>query len=53
MLFFLTTKSKQRENLFKWVGPISSMEIRFFKNAFREDLTINSLEDAKKSLLLQ
>lgn len=45
---FLTTKSKQRENLFKWVGPISSMEIRFFKNAFREDLTINSLEDAKK-----
>lgn len=45
---FLTTKSKNREHLFKWVGPIASMKIRFFKNHSRTDLEINSLEDAKK-----
>jgi len=45
---FLTTRSKQRENLFKWVGPISSMKLVFFKNAYRDDLVINSMEDAKK-----
>ena len=45
---FLTTKSQKRENLFKWVGPITSMKITFFKNAQRKDLKINSLEDAKK-----
>lgn len=44
---FLTTKSKKREPLFKWVGPISSMKIAFFKNSFRTDLNINSIEDAK------
>ncbi|MEA3512254.1 MAG: transporter substrate-binding domain-containing protein [Campylobacterota bacterium] len=45
---FLTTRSQKREELFKWVGPISSMKLVFFKNAFRKDLQINSLEDAKK-----
>lgn len=45
---FLTTRSKKREELFKWVGPISSMKLVFFKNAHRNDLKINSLEDAKK-----
>lgn len=44
---FLTTRSKKREDLFKWVGPISSMKLVFFKNASREDLEINSFEDAK------
>lgn len=45
---FLTTKSKERENLFKWLGPISSVKIRFFKNASRKDLDIKTLDDAKK-----
>lgn len=45
---FLTTRSKERENLFKWVGPITSMKVRFFKNASRTDLDIRSLEDARK-----
>ncbi|WP_164971034.1 substrate-binding periplasmic protein [Halarcobacter mediterraneus] len=45
---FLTTKSKHRENFFKWVGPVNSMKIKFFKNASRKDLSINSIEDAKK-----
>lgn len=45
---FLTTRSKEREALFKWVGPVSSMKILFFKNANRKDLDIGSLEDAKK-----
>lgn len=45
---FLTTRSKKREKLFKWVGPVSSMKLVFFKNANRKDIIINSLEDAKK-----
>jgi len=45
---FLTTRSQKRENLFKWVGPISSMKLVFFKKSSRTDLNINSLEDAKK-----
>jgi len=45
---FLTTRSKEREALFKWVGPISSMKLIFFKNANRKDLDIRSFEDAKK-----
>lgn len=45
---FLTTRSKKREDLFKWVGPISSMKLVFFKNAHRDDLDIKTLDDAKK-----
>ena len=45
---FLTTRSKQRENLFKWVGPVASMKLVFFKNVYRKDLKINSMDDAKK-----
>ena len=45
---FLTTRSKKREELFKWVGPISSMRLVFFKNKNRKDLNINSLDDARK-----
>lgn len=45
---FLTTRSKKREHLFKWVGPVSSVKLVFFKNKKRDDLHINTLEDAKK-----
>ncbi|MGB5868284.1 MAG: ABC transporter substrate-binding protein [Arcobacteraceae bacterium] len=45
---FLTTRSQQRENLFRWVGPISSMKLVFFKNKKRDDLKIKTLDDAKK-----
>ncbi|WP_164970039.1 ABC transporter substrate-binding protein [Arcobacter sp. CECT 8983] len=45
---FLTSKSKEREKLFKWIGPIASIKVRFFKNASRKDLDIKTLEDAKK-----
>jgi len=45
---FLTTRSKKREELFKWVGPISSMKLVFFKNKFRDDIVVKTLNDAKK-----
>jgi polar amino acid transport system substrate-binding protein len=45
---FLTTKSEERDKHFKWVGPISSMKLVFFKNKQRKDLNILSLDDAKK-----
>jgi polar amino acid transport system substrate-binding protein len=45
---FLTTRSEKREDLFKWVGPVSSMKLVFFKNAKRDDIKIKTLDDAKK-----
>lgn len=43
---FLTTKTKKREKLFKWVGPIANVDIVFFKNKKR-NISIKTIEDAK------
>jgi polar amino acid transport system substrate-binding protein len=40
-------RNEERENSFKWVGPISPREIWLFKLASREDILLRSLEDAK------
>lgn len=46
-ILFTTTRTKKRENLFKWVGPI--FEIDFNVYALRENnIHINSLADLKK-----
>ncbi len=44
---FSTTKTPQRESLFKWVGPIvSSYDIFYAKNG--SNITITSLDDARR-----
>lgn len=40
-------RSEDRENLFKWVGPISPREVWLFKMANRADIVLRSLDDAK------
>ncbi len=40
-------RSEERENLFKWIGPIGPREIWLFRLASREDIVLRSLEDAK------
>ena len=45
---YSTARTAERENLFKWVGPIASNDFTFYgKNGTR--LNINSLEAAKKA----
>jgi polar amino acid transport system substrate-binding protein len=47
VVLYSTARTDERENLFKWVGPIASFEYMLYaKNA--SDLQINSLEAAKK-----
>ncbi len=48
VMLFSMTKSKARENMFKWVGPIASRTIWLWKLKKRKDIVIKSIEDAKK-----
>ncbi|MDM8540110.1 ABC transporter substrate-binding protein [Desulfococcaceae bacterium HSG9] len=50
VVLFSTTRTKQRENMFKWVGPI--VEKRFSFHARKgSTIKINNLKDAKKYLI--
>lgn len=46
-VLFSMVRNEKRENIFKWVGPISSDKMVFFAKK-GSDLTINSIDDAKK-----
>jgi len=48
---FSTTRTKERENLFKWVGPIAENNSYFFKKK-GNPLEVKTLEDAKKVNLI-
>ncbi len=48
VMLFSTTRSEEREKLFKWVGPIASRTIWFWKLKNRDDITIGSIDDAKQ-----
>lgn len=47
VLLFTTTRTPEREDLFKWVGPIYPREQWVFKLKERTNIQIDSLEDAK------
>ena len=44
---FSTMKNKEREDKFKWVGPIGTLKIALYRNDF-DNFGITSLEQAKK-----
>lgn len=46
-VLFVTTRTKERENLFKWVGPITDTSIVLIAKK-GDDIHINSLEEIKK-----
>lgn len=48
VMLFSTTRSEEREKLFKWVGPIASRTIWFWKLKKRKDINVSSLDDAKQ-----
>jgi len=47
-LIYTITRNQERKKLFKWVGPIASRTIIFYKLKERHDIKVNSLEDIKK-----
>jgi len=48
VLLFSMTRSEEREKRFKWVGPIASRTIWFWKLKSRTDINAASLETIKK-----
>ena len=48
VMLFSTTRSEEREKLFKWVGPIASRTIWFWKLKKRKNIRVSSLDDAKQ-----
>ncbi|WP_020405440.1 substrate-binding periplasmic protein [Hahella ganghwensis] len=44
---FTLARTKEREPLFYWVGPIASREIYLWKLKSRDEINVNSLEDVK------
>jgi polar amino acid transport system substrate-binding protein len=48
VLIYSIGRSKKRENMFKWVDIIAPYDIFLFKLKSRGDVTVNSLDDAKK-----
>lgn len=45
---FATCRTRERENLFKWVGPLNNTRVVFYQRA-ESRLKISKLEDAKKA----
>lgn len=48
VLIYSITRSTKRENLFKWIGPIASHNVYFWKLKSRKDIVVDSLEGAKR-----
>lgn len=49
ILIYSLIRSPRREDLFKWVGPVSdSDQIAFYKLSTREDIVLESLDNAKQ-----
>jgi len=48
VLIFGLNRTREREGLFKWVGFITSNNLAFFALQTRNDIGINSLNEAKK-----
>jgi len=48
VMLFSMTRTENRENLFKWVGPISPRTVWLWKMKNRRDIFVHSLSDAKQ-----
>ncbi len=45
---YTINRTEKREQLFKWIGPILAKDVYLYKLKGREDITLNTIEDAKK-----
>lgn len=48
---FMTVRNDKREGLFKWVGPLAPRKMWLYKLRKRDDIQIETLEDAKEYLV--
>ena len=51
VLVYTITRTKERENLFDWIGPFAKREQSLFKLKSRQDIKIDKLDDARKYLI--
>ncbi|CAH9061091.1 hypothetical protein PSECIP111951_02414 [Pseudoalteromonas holothuriae] len=47
-LIYSIARTSLRERHFHWIGPVAKFELGFVTNTYRNDVIVNSLEDAKK-----
>ncbi|TMN36330.1 transporter substrate-binding domain-containing protein [Pseudoalteromonas sp. S2755] len=47
-LIYSIAKTPAREDSFHWIGPVAVFHLGFVTNRYREDIKIQSLEDAKQ-----
>lgn len=47
-LLFTTSRTKQRENLFKWVGPLYPRRIVLYRLKSNKNIIVNNINDLKK-----
>ncbi|WP_158228963.1 substrate-binding periplasmic protein [Chitinimonas sp. BJB300] len=47
VLVFTMSRTAERENLFKWIGPILNVRVRLYKLKSRNDISSMQLEDAR------
>jgi len=47
-LIYSIVRNKEREKLFKWIGPIAPYDVYFWKLKKRTDIKIKNIKDAKK-----
>ncbi|MBF0280813.1 MAG: transporter substrate-binding domain-containing protein [SAR324 cluster bacterium] len=50
VLIYTMTRTKKRENVFKWVGPIFPREVWLFKLKGRNEIKSDTLEEVKKHM---
>ena len=48
---FMTTRTPQREDFFKWVGPLTDRKVWLYKLRTRSDIKVRSIQDAKQYLV--
>ncbi|CAH0537807.1 substrate-binding periplasmic protein [Vibrio marisflavi] len=48
ILLYTMTRTEARDPLFKWVGPVAERTVWIWKLKKRQDIVVNTLEDAKK-----
>lgn len=51
VMIYTITRTKQREDLFDWIGPFAKREQSLFKLKSRQDIKIDKLDDARKYLI--
>ncbi len=50
-LIFTLARTKSRENLFKWVGPIAPRDMYLWKLKNRKDVTVENWDDLKEYMI--